>query len=273
MGLDTSGTQITLFGYTCWDEGVKEKFCYDGPSSATRTIVCMWSDRIGLLNAIRGNVTEISPTVVQITPPITYPAAPWLYLNSCDVDGIPAGGLTEDANGVVAYKYARIKIFFQSLWIQSGVLAIDFGTELYSPPHNQSVFTWNDELSPSGPVPASLSPHITINRATLRIPVTGQFSIPRNQIIAAKDSVNTNTFWDFPPGTVHFEGANSVRRMLANGQLAYDITYNFTWRSVGWNVGYDPANGWRPIKYTASGEPPYPNYDFAQLGIPITDGQ
>jgi hypothetical protein len=75
MPLDST-TSITLFGITVWDEGTKEQFVRDTPSSATRTLVCAWTDRVALINALRGAVTQPSPAVIQYSPPASYPDAP-----------------------------------------------------------------------------------------------------------------------------------------------------------------------------------------------------
>jgi hypothetical protein len=267
MGLDAT-TAITLFGIQAWDEGTKETFVRSTASSATRTLVCAWSDRSTLINSLRGSVGQEGPTVIQYAAPASYPDAPWLYVDTVEVEGLAGeNGLSVGPNGLVAYKYARIRVTYKSLTyqegIETGVLSVDYGAEWM----NLSTATPSLQFSDmaGGNVSADLNPPLRITTIAFRQTRNNLPAIPVDLIISATDSVNLNSFQGAAPGTVKFDGAWSQRRLFSNGDPGWDMTYAFTYRSVGWNVAYDPANGWRPVAFIASGQAPFASFDYNQL--------
>jgi hypothetical protein len=267
MPLDST-TSITLFGITVWDEGTKEQFVRDTPSSATRTLVCAWTDRVALINALRGAVTQPSPAVIQYSPPASYPDAPWLYVDTVEVEGIAGNtGLNVAASGLVGYKYARIKVTYRSLsyqeGVETGVLSVDYGSEFFTLSGLTASLKFSD--STGGDVSTDINPSMRITTITLHQTRNNLPSIPVSTIIAATDTVNAASFQGAASGTVKFDGASSQRRLFANGNPGWDMTYAFTYRSVGWNVAYDPVNGWRPVVLKATGNPPFQSYDYNQL--------
>jgi hypothetical protein len=269
MGLDAT-TAITLFGIQVWDEGTKETFVRSTASSATRTLVCAWSDRVNLINALRGSVVQESPTMIQYAPPASYPDAPWLFVDTVDVEGIAGeSGLSVGPNGLVAYKYARIRVLYKSLTYQegseTGVLSLDFGAEWINLSSVTASLKFSD--GPGGDVTTDLNPALRITAIAFRQTRNNLPAIPINTIIAASNSVNLNAFQGAQPGTVKFDGASSQRRLFSNGSPGWDMTYAFTYRSVGWNVAYDPVNGWRPVAFKASGQAPFSSFDYNQLFI------
>jgi hypothetical protein len=267
MPLDST-TSITLFGIQCWDEGTREHFVRNGASSATRTIVCAWSDRASLINAIRGLVVQAGPTVIQYTPPAIYPDAPWLFVDTVETEGIAGEtGLNVSATGLVGYKYARIKITYKSLpyqeGIETGVLSVDYGAEWMNLSGTTASLSFSDTMG--GDVSTDQNPPIRITTVSMKQTRNNLPSIPVSIIVSATDTVNLNAFQGAPPGTVKFDGAASQRRLFANGSPGWDMTYAFTYRSVGWNVAYDAANGWRPIVLKATGQPPFASFDYSLL--------
>src|SRR5205085_744165 len=81
---------------------------------ARRTMRCKWSDRANLVLALRGGAQLIGNVTVN-TPAQQYPGYPFLYIDSVDTQGVPAQGLDQDGNGVVAYKYARVVALYTYL--------------------------------------------------------------------------------------------------------------------------------------------------------------
>ena len=53
MPLDST-TAITFLGVQVWDEGTEENFVRTGNSTAVRTMLCAWEDRVPIINQIRG---------------------------------------------------------------------------------------------------------------------------------------------------------------------------------------------------------------------------
>jgi hypothetical protein len=267
MGLDSS-TSIALFGIQVWDEGTKEQFKRDSTSSATRTLVCTWSDRVGLINALRGAVVQQSPVLVQYSPPSFYPDAPWLFVDTIDVEGIPGeDGLNVGTNGLVGYKYARIRVTYRSLpyqeGIETGVMSVDYGAEWMTLSTSTPSLKFSD--SSGGDVQTDQNPSLRLTTISFRQTRNNLPAIPVSQIIAATNTVNAATFQGAPAGTVKFDGASSQRRLFSNGSPGWDMTFAFTYRTVGWNVAYDPANGWRPINLKSTSQPPFSSFDYNNL--------
>jgi hypothetical protein len=269
MPLDSS-TSITLLGIQVWDEGTREQFVRASTSSATRTLVCAWNDRVALINVLRGNVLQESPAVVQYSPPAAYPDAPWLFVDTIDVEGIPGeSGLSVGTNGLVAYKYARIRVTYRSLpyleGTETGVLSVDYGSEWFTLSNSRPSLKFSDGSGED--VSTDLNPSLRITTVAFRQTRNNLPSIPVNQIVAATDTVNQSSFQGAAPGTVKFDGAASQRRLFSNGSPGWDLTYAFTYRPVGWNVAYDPVGGWRPVLLKSSGQPPFASYDYNALFV------
>jgi hypothetical protein len=267
MGLDSS-TSITLLGIQVWDEGTKEQFVRSTTSSATRTLVCAWTDRVALINLLRGAVLQQSPSVLQFTPPAAYPDAPWLFVDTIDVEGIPGEtGLNVGVNGLVGYKYARIRVTYRSLsyaeGTETGAFSVDFGSEWLTLSSATPSLKFTDGSAED--VSTDLNPSLRITTIAFRQARNNLPSIPVPLIVSATDTVNSSSFQGADAGKVKFDGASSQRRIFSNGSPGWDMTYAFTYRSVGWNVAYDPVGGWRPIKLKATGQPPFGSFDYNQL--------
>jgi hypothetical protein len=102
MALDST-TAITFLGVQAWDEGTEENFVRTGNSTAVRTMLCAWEDRITIIDLIRGGGSEIGSVYVY-TPSVVYPDAPFLPFDSIHVEGLPGeDGLTVGPNGMVGY--------------------------------------------------------------------------------------------------------------------------------------------------------------------------
>jgi hypothetical protein len=87
--LEASNTSAgTIGGKSFWDEDVEEHFYTRGSESgATRTITCLWDDRLQIVSALAGGTTVNG--VVQITAqPMTYPDASWLYVKGIHPTGV-----------------------------------------------------------------------------------------------------------------------------------------------------------------------------------------
>ena len=110
MPLDPS-TSIQMYGVNVWDEGTQEDFVRLGASSATRTTLCAWTDRITIINNIRGGGEILTGGMYYYSLSQAYPDAPFLVFDSIRVEGIAGDtGLNVGPNGLVGYKYARIRI-------------------------------------------------------------------------------------------------------------------------------------------------------------------
>lgn len=276
MPLDSS-TSITIAGIQCWDEGTKESFGRER-STASRQLLCYWADRITLINSVRTNLgtaiiqsTSTGNIIVGYEAPQSYPDAPWLFVDTVEVEGIPGeNGLSVGTNGMVAYKYARIRFNYGQLPyyesgggfpVETGVLSVDFGGAMDTLPQTDGILTFTDMAG--GVVKAASNPIIFYNVASFQRSRLNQPSIPTNLIMAAQDCSNQAVFYGAPIGTVKFDGAKSQRKLYAGGTAGWDIYYAFSYKKVGWNSIVDSTTGkYRPVKYTSDNSLPYPYYDF-----------
>ena len=187
-----------------------------------------------------------------------------------DVEGIPGEtGLSVGGNGLVAYKYARIRITYRSLpyleGTETGVLSVDYGSEWFTLSNSTPSLKFSDGTAAD--VPTDVNPSLRITTIAFRQTRNNLASIPVSTILAATNTVNAAAFQGAPPGKVKFDGASSQRRLFSNGNPGWDMTYAFTYRSVGWNVAYDPAGGWRPVLLKSTSQPPFPSFDYNQLFV------
>lgn len=265
MPLDTS-TSITLFGVPVWDEGAVENFGRLH-SSATRTLLCRWADRATVIDGLRGG-TVIVGGVATFTPPAAYPDAPWLPVDSIDVIGVAGeDGLSVGANGMIAYTWARLKVVYKppdyNETTETGSLALDFSTEVFSVPQGQPSFQYSFDAAP---VPPEACPSIRQTTVTFVRTRRNVAAIPTATILALAGTVNAAAFEGAAIGTVRFDGASTQRRLTTAGEENWDITYKFVYRPSGWNSFFRPSSGtFAPVVSIAGGNPPYPSGDFDQL--------
>jgi hypothetical protein len=234
MALDST-TAITFLGVQAWDEGTEENFVRTGNSTAVRTMLCAWEDRITIINQIRGGGAEIG-NYYFYTPSQVYPDAPFLPFDSFHVQGLPGeDGLTVGPNGLVGYKYARLRITYKSLdyfdGVTTGTMSLDYATHLISLPQSAPTYQFPDGTS----LPPQDSPPIRVGIVTIVQTRKNLAVLPSATVQSLAGCVNSSTFLGGDSGTVLFDGAHADRRLTTTGTENWDMTYKFLYLAAGWN--------------------------------------
>jgi|ERR1700722_138963 len=294
MPLDST-TAITIAGVQCWDSGTEEDFTRVGKSRATRSLICLWGDRVPLINAVLSTLaTDGAESIIGVgifNQPFAYPQAPWLLLEDVKCRGIPGEtGLSDltlsalDGSDVslVAYKYAAVTFTYVSQDYpaqDTGTLSLDFGVETLSAPRSVAAFSYSSS-SPTSPdpndVPPEDSPPLRETVVTLVRTRKNLLTLPTDLILAtAQSPVNSMPFnlvtasplapSQAPAGTVKFEGATTQYRTVAGGTPMWDASFRFVYRASGWNNIYRPGTGFVPIYYKGTDQPYYATSDLNQL--------
>lgn len=257
---------ITYFGvYPMWDEGTMENIKTYGRSTAVRTMLCKWTDRITLANnifALSGVNLSQQPYYQEAAP---YPDAPYLLFfdtfNSEGAFGSNAEvgvGVTQQlyigSNGLVSYPYCRVRLTYASRpWDLSTlqVTNLDFGIEEVSLPSGS--FFW---VSDNTPVPQVAVPSLRVISCTISVTQYNQPSIPFAILTSYVGKVNSTPIFGLPAGTVLLGSPKSSQRITVAGTVNVDVTYPFTWLSVGWQKKFRPGMGFQAIQDSSS-QPPF----------------
>jgi hypothetical protein len=234
MALDST-TAITFLGIQAWDEGTEENFVRTGNSSAVRTMLCAWEDRISIINQIRGGGEEIG-SFYYYTVSQDYPDAPFLAFDSIHVEGLPGeDGLTVGPNGLVGYKYARLRITYKSLdyfeGVTTGTMSLDFATQVVGLPRSTPTYQFPDGT----PLLPQDSPPLRVGIVTIVQTRKNLAELPTSLVQSLAGCVNSVTFLDGAPGTVLFDGGHADRRLTTVGAENWDMTYKFLYLPSGWN--------------------------------------
>jgi hypothetical protein len=239
MPLDST-TSINFLGVQVWDEGTEENFVRTGHSTAVRTMLCAWTDRAAIIDQIRGGGTEIG-SVYYYTPAVVYPDAPFLAFDSIHVEGLPGeNGLTVGPNGMVGYKYARLRITYKSLdyfdGVTTGTTSLDFATQVVGLPRSVPTYQFPDgtPLSPQDSPPLRVG-IVTIVQTRKNLAV-----LPTALVQGLAGCVNSVAFLGGAPGTVLFDGGHAERRLTTTGAENWDMTYKFLYLPSGWNNVLQP---------------------------------
>jgi hypothetical protein len=241
MALDST-TAITFLGVQAWDEGTEENFVRIGNSTAVRTMLCAWEDRISIINQIRGGGEEIGAYYYYV-PSQVYPDAPFLSFDSIRVEGLPGeDGLTVGPNGLVGYKYARIRITYKSLdyfdGVTTGTMSLDFATQVVGLPRSTPTYQFPDgtPLSPQDSPPLRVG-IVTIVQTRKNLAV-----LPTSLVQSLAGCVNSVSFLGGDVGTVLFDGGHADRRLTTTGAENWDMTYKFLYLPTGWNNILQPSS-------------------------------
>jgi hypothetical protein len=294
MPLDST-TAITIAGVQCWDAGTEEDFTRIGRSRATRSLLCLWDDRVPLINAVLSSAATIGTAAILgvgvFNQPYAYPQASWLLLEQVKCKGIPGEtGLSNESFtaldgssvSLVAYKYAAVTFVYASQDYPAqatGSLALDFGVETISAPQSAAAFSYTSG-GPTGDdpndVPPEDAPPLRDTVVTLVRTRKNLTSLPTDLILTtAQAPVNSLPFTmvNAPPmapsqaaaGTVKFEGVSTTYRTVAGGSAMWDASFRFVYRASGWNNVYRPDSGYVPIYFKGTTQTYYATSDLNQL--------
>lgn len=257
-------TSIVVGGVQCWDESAEEDFKRSG-STATRQLLCRWTDRMTLVAALVG--MGIGGGVLQvITPAMQYPDASWLIADGAQPKGVGVP-YVNPVSGMIAYKYARVTVVYKTLdytvgGFGGGAFQIDFGSYVLSAPQDEPSYRWAEGTDLNKDLPVNASPNVSVATATIVIPQRNEPNIvtKMGSILDLVDHVNGDPFLGAAKGTMLYKGATSFGRKVGNGIDAYDFLHKVYWRKYPWNTYYNPRTGlWQKIKHKATGQPLFPD--------------
>jgi hypothetical protein len=262
---------VQVAGFWVRDEGATEQWGAD--SEATWTLLCNWADRIPLSIAIGGDVTEVG-VVTEVTYPMPYPDADWLFGHAVKVEGV--GTHSVGPNGMIAYEYARLTCTFRPKELtvsgepnadgtELGEETLDFASEVISFNGAEPAFKWTDgKPLPPEATPGKIIPVIEFSKTK-----KGMLTIPYSALFAvAASPVNNNTFLGAPAGTLRFAGARTSRQFSGSGGGLWDMQIKLAYRPIPWNNMFRPSTGNFEAILTVNGNNPlYASSNFGTLGI------
>lgn len=267
---------VTIGGVDAYDESAGERLSRRD-AQARRIIVCAWTDRIAVAEALLGTSSG-SGITETIGEPEGYPDAPWLKADEIDIEGF--GTMSVGANDLVAYEYARLTVTYRAAIHRLGGfggtgLQIDLGSEVLTVPQDEPTFKWvsdDVELTPEA------SPNLSIPCATLYFPQPAlpNFRESHPGFLALIDSVNDRTLFSIEAGHLLYKGMVSLGRITADGIEAKDLVHKVLWRQIPWNYFFRPSSGeWEAIVKIGNGAPLFPEADLNALlgGLGPTDIQ
>jgi hypothetical protein len=157
--------------------------------------------------------------------------------------------------------------------IEMSSYQVTYGTEMIKVPGGALAWSVNNADGGAQSVPAAVRapeagssyyrvPTFDLN-LTMRNCLRVDYSVVRNAIGKVNDEV---LFTNCNRETLLLNGLSTNRREMSDGVVILDVTLNYKWRSIGWNVtlGTD-GNFYRYVKTT--GFPIYPETDIAPLTV------
>jgi hypothetical protein len=261
MPLDLTKT-INLLGYNVYDVSVEEVPYSIKGGQAVWNIVCNWSERLQLSNALAG----LPPFPGATAPPIKrYPNLPGLITSDIRITGDDNGRKIDPNTGIVAYELAKMAITFLPPAAGGSfgggsdpdVVELDFMADAIRLPGES--FAFGDGTK----VDSEAAPVRIIPSADLIIPRSGRTSLNANQIFSFEGLVNSGPFMGATAETVLFLGAKVRQRWVTTVLSVYDKVLHFKVRPPGitWNMAWNKnAGGWATITPT-----PYQPADLSPL--------
>jgi len=226
-----ANTTVTWLGFQVMDEGTEEDFAGSNTGTACikRTVVCKWTDRVALHQALLGGGALVGGVVV-FTAPYHHPVYTWMYATHVHIEGVVGqSGLTSDVNGWIAYDYARLTVEFQQVDTDYGNDQIDFSGAVVTAP--EGAFKWQDGT----PLLSSERPGLVRARTHFTRTKNNVTSLPVSTIISLIGKVNNNTFFGAAAEAVLFVGARSQRNFTATGTPNWSYAASFSIDPYGWN--------------------------------------
>jgi hypothetical protein len=252
-------------GVDVYDEGATEQISATD-AEATWILVCAWADRLRLALWITGSFTT-SGVVTQVTQPMAYPDAFWMFGSSVRTEGV--GTMVVSTSGMAGFEYARLTATFKPKEsgsidsMEKGEETLDFGADVISFNGAEPFFKWSDNT----PLPPEASPGKIVPVVSFTKTKKGG-TIPLAAIFAAAESpVNSVVYLGAPIGTLRFDGAQTSKRFTTTGTQK-DYTVKFSYRPIPWNYMLRPSTGnFEAIVTKTGGNPLYKSSNFAGLGL------
>lgn len=256
-------------GIDVYDEGATEQFSEFG-AEATWQVVCNYNDRIPLAFMFTGSYT-VTGVVTQVTQPMAYPDAGWLFASSVRTEGI--GTQEVGPHGMAKFDKARLTVTFKPKEsgtldsLEKGEETLDFGADVISFNGAEPFFKWSSDNKPLPPEasPGKIIPIITFTKvkkgvSSAALPTSTLFTI-------AKAPVNSTVYLGAEIGTLRFDGARTSKRFTTTGTTK-DFEVKFSWRPIPWNHMLRPSTGnFEAIVTMNGGKPLYESSNFTPLGL------
>lgn len=241
-------------------EGIGET---EGPN-ATIKLLCFWSDRYAIANALVGTAVLAGSSVIRIFP-AAYPPSPNLY--AVEVSEIGGIGAPSQSGGWIVYPYAYLVVrFARPKWVNdvSGVpwtsTSFQFSGEFLTLPG--SYYQFVDGTPTQTPI-GLVIPQVDISFKRHFLPLSENLL---ETITGLMGTVNTATFFGFGPETLLFQGASIQGSTDSAGNATYETEYKFTFRPLNWNKFLKPdrTSGFQYV-FDGSGNKVYQLEDFTVL--------
>jgi len=250
MALD-SAQAITIGGIDVWELDGSGRLSYrDGKATGTRLFLCAWGDRADLMTAIVGTFTRLTDGTLKYTrDPETFPG--WVGLQAKDVDIDGVGAPDRDADDSPLYVYAKLTVTYRAEEPndsggggdpeENQVLNtehLSFRSEKMSIPSGSIL--WTEGTDSGKPVlDKSFIPWTLIEHTLVKKDLT---ALPSYTIGICLNCVNDREFMGVAAGKLLFGGAESDKKVDADGNVTYDITYKFLENSEDWNSAWNPTD-------------------------------
>jgi len=254
-------------------EGFDEAIDRNGITATIRYLID-WNDRWQFARDVAGTARSFgtgNSSVIR-TIPLQYPHNKWLYANSLKFD--PAGP-SGCAGGESYYEKVIATVTFSTP---------DFDYENAQGQYSQTYRTLDIDMSAQfmtlpispfrmatayggNPVDPKINPGMLVPQAQISVTAHQVPEVPLDKIFPLIGQLNNATFYGCDVGTVLFLGAKCNRTPTSEGFMAWEVSYQFAFRSVDWNKFWSPAPGigWDFLVDKSSGAKIYGYGDFTTL--------
>lgn len=248
------GPQLPAPGYSVLeDTGLSEGNPDNGPF-ATVKYKCYSADRYSMAQQLLGKWTGTAPSNLLYIGPFEYPPSPNLLCTSIDSIEMHGKPIPDPFAGLpyLAKEFSIVTATFtRPTWeaaTSGGYFEIIFGGSGQFYTVSETCYHFSNDNTPT-PVPVGIllgAAQITVNR--FRMPfVPDQVAMPlAGSINNAPFQIGNNVY---ATGTLLFQPGQSRTESDPLGNLTYQFSYNFYFRSQDWNKEFHPngTSGWISI--------------------------
>jgi hypothetical protein len=246
------------------DDGWKMRLRNNGPSEATRKLICLFSDAPNFTRYLLECNSYISSTGFATTYIIgaQHPVAPALFVENLEINPYTGWSTAESI-----FDYAELTLYYKSLPYDPGSPAtvredsVEDITRVYNYP-------------PPG-IPIDAGPPPRYAPATFTLPILKITTCTNKLNTGALNFTYGGSTHTFDEKTILFCGANSKRTVLSGGLSKYNVTYTFIWSPVH-NQYIDPkkvaaasppASCVDAMTFASNGFVDYKDTDLTILGV------
>lgn len=250
-----------------------------------------WANAFTFVNDVLGAVDG---------SPWAFPASPNLKATEATINpiGVKSGGSGDGTTGSAPGEYfekAHIDVTFNSQSQQVGGMDVDdqFPANYFNDPIEMSSF--NIQYSPQmiripagslvwhgfkadgtiQTVPSDVKSPNQMGAEYIRKPAFNLNIVLHNCLWVESSNfadkigkVNDTTMWgNCEPETVLFDGVSTTQRSLSNGLAVLDVTLNYKWQKIGWNVAMSSDGTIYRHRKKSDGNLVYERADITPLAI------